>query len=278
MHGRRAAARRAFVALLCSMLAACASFRGEQSLPFSVVGMVEVPAGSYHYDCNEEVFKDCDEDEIPGSTRSLPTFYIDRTEATVAEYRECVDAGVCTEEGLEMTYWQYAEQPQWAWACNWNHEDRKHFEMASTYCEWRGKRLPTQGEWQKAARGTDGWTYPWGNRFPKDRLVGNVADETYKKFEEKWKIAEGYDDGYLNTAPVGSFPDGASPYGAVDMAGNVWEWTSSHPVDEQGEEDTALRWVNGGGFDTRPSLLRVTYHYPTRPGSRFAATGLRCAH
>ncbi len=100
----------------CSGLGPGARFEVE-SLPFSVAGMVEVPGGPYHYDCNEEVFDDCDIDELPGSTRTLPTFYIDRTEVTVAEYRECVEAGACTDERLGMPYWQYADQPQWA--CAW---------------------------------------------------------------------------------------------------------------------------------------------------------------
>ena len=277
--------------VVVALTTACSGFssgyRSEvESLPFSAFGMVEVPGGPYHYDCNEAVFQDCDADEIPGSTRTLPTFYIDRTEVTVAEYRECVEAGACTDEGLGMPYWQYIDQPHWAWACNWNHTGREQhpincvdFEMASTYCKWRGKRLPSQEEWQKAARGTDGRTYPWGNRsYYRNRQLANIADETYKRLDPLWKIAKGYDDGYLTTAPVGSFPKGASPYGALDMGGNVWEWTSSHPIDEEGEEIEDRRWMNGGGYESRPPLTRVTYHYPTRPMSRFSSTGMRCAY
>ena len=276
-----------FIALMTACSGLGLEVRSEvESLPFSAVGMVEIPGGPYHYDCNEEVFDDCDTDELPGSTRTLSTFYIDRTEVTVAEYRECVEAGACTDEGLGMPYWQYGDQPQWAWACNWNYTDHElhpincvDFEMASSYCKWRGKRLPSQGEWQKAARGTDGRMYPWGNRrYSRTRQLANVADETYKRFDPLWKIAWGYDDGYLATAPVGSFPQGASPYGVLDMAGNVWEWTSSHPIDEQGEEVEDRRWMNGGAFDSRPAIVRVTYHFSTRPMSRFPNTGMRCAH
>ena len=124
----------------------------------------------------------------------------------------------------------------------------------------------------------DGWTFPWGNDgYSPERLVANIADETYGRFDSTWKIAAGYDDGHLDTAPVASFPEGASPYGALDMAGNVWEWIGSHPIDEEGREIEDRRWTNGGAFDSRPEITRVTYHFPTRPSDRYTNTGMRCA-
>jgi formylglycine-generating enzyme required for sulfatase activity len=262
----------------------CSTFQSNPS--FSLVGMVEVPGGPFHYDCNEEVYKKCDDDEKPGSMRTIPTFYMDRTETTVAEYRQCVEAGVCTVEGIRMPFWQEWDHPYWSWACNWNRAGLDQhpincidYEMAVTYCEWRGKQVPSQEQWQKAARGTDGRTYPWGNRsYEKNYKLANIADETYRWLDPLWKIAERYNDGYLMTAPVGTFMRGASPYGALDMGGNVWEWTSSHPLDLNGEEDKEYRWTNGGAYDSRPKIIRVTYHFPTLPSNRFSNTGMRCAY
>ena len=137
-----------------------------------------------------------------GEMVSVGNFKIDKTEVTVTAYRRCVDAGRCTAPGTGED-------------CNWNVSGRSNHPIncvdrnqARTYCEWAGKRLPTQAEWSRAAYGTDGRKYPWGNKW--DAIRANVY---------------GSEDGYEQTAPVGSFPTGASPSEALDMGGNVWEWT-----------------------------------------------------
>lgn len=135
---------------------------------------------------------------------SVDAFYIDRTEVTVDAYERCVTAGACTPPGTN--------DDCTAESLNWGKPDRANhpincvsFERALTYCNWLGKRLPAKDEWEKAARGTDGRTYPWGEQRPSCRRA--VTKECTAGI----------------TAPVGSRTAGASPYGIFDMAGNVNE-------------------------------------------------------
>ena len=139
----------------------------------------------------------------------LDAFWIDKTEVTNRQYLLCVEAGTCEESSyMTLRSPDYADFP--VTYVSW--------ENAKTYCEWAGKRLPTEIEWEKAARGSDGRIYPWGEEEP--TLENKRANIPY------------YSDNEKNLAPglfkTGSFPDGASPYGILDMAGNVWEWTSSY--------------------------------------------------
>ena len=179
-------------------------------------------------------------------------FWIDKYPVTNARYKKFVD-----ETGRDVPY----EDQEWARPYNWDPRRKTYppgkdhhpvvlvsWHDAVAYCEWAGKRLPTEWEWEKAARGTDGRTYPWGE----DWVDGKYCNSA--------------EAGIGGTTPVNKYPRGASPYGVMDMAGNVWEWTNS--LCESGTETRTLRggaWLNaqdwarcacrGGGYpDTRPYI------------------------
>jgi len=171
--------------------------------------MVLVPAGPFWMGCNEAVDSQCLADELPYHEVTLDAFEIDRCEVDVLHYEACMEAGICTYNGLIGNFvncWlgtsSYDELP--VNCVTW--------ENAAAYCEWVGKRLPTEAEWEKAARGTDGRLYPWGDDTPTCDLAVMNDDEGISGCDE------------ARPSPPGSKPAGASPYGAFDMAGNILEW------------------------------------------------------
>lgn len=242
--------------------------------------MVLVAAGSFYMGCNERVDSECYDDEKPGRTVTVAKFWIDRLEVTVADYKRCVQAGRCSADGLTMPYVGGKNQPKYAEHCNWGKGGREQHPMncvdwhqARSYCEWSGKRLPSEAEWEKASRGRDGRKYPWGNGgYGSSGRVANIADESARHSElfagQSW-TASGYDDGWVGTAPVGSFPAGASPYGAQDMMGNVWEWVESEFGDARG--------IRGGSWDDRPRTARASNRFWLEPRDRRFNVGFRCA-
>jgi eukaryotic-like serine/threonine-protein kinase len=162
------------------------------------------------------------QDDEPGSSDNpsqkifLNSFYIDKYEITNAQYKRCVAAGFCKEPSLITDYPKTIHEDGKNWYRDASMGDYPVVGLtwlqAVTYCRWIGERLPLTSEWEKAARGTDGRTYPWGNQW----------DAGKANWDEKGRL-----DGYKKISPVGLFPGGASPYGVMDMAGNVWEWVDN---------------------------------------------------
>ena len=137
---------------------------------------------------------------------------------------------------------------------------------ATEYCRWMGLRLPDEAEWEFAARGTDGRRYPWGGAPPESAGIRRA------NFGTVACCAADDGDGYRTTAPVGRFPAGASPFGVLDMAGNVWEWTADGFPGRP--DEVALR---GGGWGNNPYCLRVSYRHGNPPDIGLHMVGFRCA-
>jgi len=230
---------------------------------------VEVSAGAFMMGCAPND-SSCDDTEKPYHEVYLDAYYIQKHEVTVAEYRECVNAGACTKPRSKSNN-SY---------CNWGYGDRDDhlincvdWHQAKAYCEWIGARLPTEAEWEKAARGTDGRKYPWGNA--KATCEYAVMDDG------------GNGCGRGRTWSVCSKPRGDSPYGLCDMAGNVWEWVNdwygenyyeSSPRDNPwGPSSGSARVLRGGSWCNDPWDLRTSCRNRTAPSNRDTYLGFRCA-
>lgn len=240
-------------------------------------GMVLVPAGLYWTGCDLGNDTACRNKDGAFRQVHVETFYMDRYEVTVSDYRRCVAAGGCDWRGVNGHH-QDGIVRNWA-NCNWNHTDREDhplncvsWQKADEYCGWAGKRLPSEDEWEKAARGADKRTYPWGEAMITCDLA--ITNETGSEGDKGC--------GASSTFPVGSRPNGASPYGIQDIVGNVWEWTATRYVpqlDERIDPDDDHRvgkggcWGSGSPFNSRISW---SHHYPSSYGSN-ARLGFRCA-
>ena len=235
--------------------------------------MVTVPAGSFTMGSNEGPA-----DERPAHPVALAAFSIDRLPVTNAQFAEFLDvAGTRNKHGERLYDFDDADArihqhgSRWRADAGFGHHPviEPAWAGARDYCAWRGKRLPTEAEWEKAARGTDGRKYPWGNAAP---------DRTRAQFSARFN----------ETAPVDAFPAGASPYGVIGMAGNAWAWVSSayrpYPYDaHDGREDLTtgpVRGTRGGGHDSPAAEITATQrgrNLSRNPAAGHHNIGFRCA-
>lgn len=224
--------------------------------------MVFVPEGGFAMGSSDYF-----SNEAPVHFVLLSSYYIDKYEVTIINYSQCVNDGVClppTKRGSysysdyfgNLTFSRYP-----VIYITW--------QMANEYCEWRGSRLPTEAEWEKAARGNSGRNYPWG-----DSVEGTYAN--YNGIEGDVK-------------PIGSFLSGISPYGVMDLSGNVQEWVSdwyqadyysslpSNVRNPMGPSSGNEKVLRGGSWDADKNFIRTTYRSKDNPSTSFYNIGFRCA-
>lgn len=222
------------------------------------------------------------EDEQPQHNVYLDAFWIDQTEVTNHMYSLCVSAGACrppqkidAPNVADFYYGSHYYDQYPVTYVSWND--------ATDYCTWAGRRLPTDAEWEKAARGLTGRMYPWGNQAP-NGFLANLCDASCP-FESERNSS--YNDNYPGVSAVGAFPQGASPYGALDMAGNVNEWVadfyaedyystspSSNPA---GPMASNLYVLRGGSSEQSAWYARTSHRSGDWPSGNYPNLGFRCA-
>ncbi len=246
-------------------------------------GMSLIPEGEFEMGSDTA---EANDDERPVHTVYVDAFYMDKHEVTVGEYREFVQ-----KTGHRA--------PDWDKVSRYSPTDQSPIVFVSwhdamAYAKWKGKRLPTEAEWEKATRGgVSGRSYPWGNAAP-DGTQCNFADKNIAHF---WWADEETDDGYAHTAPVGSYPDNA--YGLHDMAGNVWEWCldeydpgfyaispDTNPFSEVDTIEAIIdtfssvqtpRVLRGGSWLVTVLGVRSAVRFRLDPSSTNNSVGFRCA-
>lgn len=258
------------VAVLLTMLTASPATAAQE------FDLVAIPAGTAQLGDAQG-----DANEIVRSV-PVPSFRLMRTEVTNRQFAQFFAAtGFRTsveQTGKAHVWWTRWERKPGA---NWRRPQGRGSSLdsladhpvvqvsakdAEAFCRHYGMRLPSEDEWEYAARGAPGFRYPWGNSLNATALPGLANAGSYAC------CAASDADGYLRTAPVGSFPSGRSPFGLDDMAGNVWEWTSSRFPGSPGQ-----RVIRGGGWGNNPYCLRAAYRHGNPPDIGLDMVGFRCA-
>ena len=283
--------------------------------PYDGMTMVYVPAGQFGMGTSDAqldnamqvCFEMYDEDkyckrsaygsEQPVHTVALDAFWIDQTEVTNSQFLTFLrERGNQAEDGISWLepgaghngiVYGYVKEIDGKFRIEGGYEDYPVIEVswygAAAYCDWVGGRLPTEAEWEYAARGPDSHLYPWGNTFDGARVNYRDASFTSQAFGQDRES----DDGYARWAPVGSYPDGGSWCGALDMAGNVWEWVSdrwsanyygeSPETNPEGPASGDLRIGRGGSWFDERWHVRSNYRKGLSPSSsRMHWIGFRC--
>jgi eukaryotic-like serine/threonine-protein kinase len=258
--------------------------------------MARLPGGEFSMGAEggEEV-------ELPVHQVTLGAYCLDKREVTLREYKRCASLGNCARPPAEVA-WEGitpAEKKAFSPLCNASDPEKRKehpincvdWDMAAAYCAFVGKRLPTEAEYEFAARGPKGQAYPWGDEMPTAEHMNGCGEGCVRWLKKQKMYTSGaplydVDDKFVGTAPVGSFPKGRSPYGLDDLAGNVWEWTAdwSGPyaatpqVDPKGPAKGTRRMLRGGGFNSEQAKwLRPSQRWSDSPSARSHVYGVRCA-
>ena len=252
-----------------------ATLKATWTSPVDGMALVYIPQGQYligALDSDPQAWVD----EKPQHKVDLSGYWMDKTEVTNAMYAKCVQAGACPAKKMDISYTRDSYYG--------NVEFDNYpviyvtWDDAQTYCAWAGRKLPTEAQWEVAARGSDGRKYPWGNSSPSCDLL-NYTVTLSTNF--------GLSDSCTgDTTAVGKYPQGASPYGILDMAGNVWEWVADWKgpnylvephQDPLGPPNGESRVIRGGFYFNDAKYVRATMRLGHDPDDATDYIGFRCA-
>jgi formylglycine-generating enzyme required for sulfatase activity len=263
------------LSVLLFFLAGCIS----RVTPTHDTDMAQVPAGPFLMGFvidNDKSLGDTDEEPVHEVV--LDEFWIDKYEVNSAQFSEFLnahpeDSSRYIELGSAVTIEKKKDRYQPRAGLERHPANRVSWFGADAFCRWKGKRLPTEAEWEKAARGTDERMFPWGDQWPTNEVV---------TFRRKFNRL-----GFDVMEPVDGLPMGRSPYGVHQMAGNVWEWVADWYADDyyeqspvnnpQGPETGISKGIRGGNWYYKAYYMRTTYRFNERPEAFNVWQGFRCA-